>query len=81
MVVSDKSRGRCDARLTAENSEDEGKHGAVAKVERGLEQAEHLGLEEEVVDGVEIDVKPRRRACKEACPMPAVILMSMSEIA
>ena len=42
----------------------------VAKVECGLEESIHFGFEEEIVEGVEIDVASGRASRKEGSPLP-----------
>ena len=42
----------------------------VAKVECGLEESVHFGFEEEIVEGVEIDVAGSRSGGKEGSPLP-----------
>ena len=42
----------------------------VAKVESGLEESIHFGFEEEIVEGVEIDVAGGRASRKEGSPLP-----------
>ena len=44
----------------------------VAKVEGGLEESIHFGFEEEVVEGVEVDVARGRASRKEGSPLPPV---------
>ena len=44
----------------------------VAKVECGLEESVHFGFEEEIVEGVEIDVAGGRASRKEGSPLPPV---------
>ena len=42
--------------LTAQHSETKAEHSHVAKVESCLEESRHLGLHEEVVNSVEVDI-------------------------
>ena len=44
----------------------------VAKVESGLEESIHFGFEEEIVEGVEIDVAGGRASRQEGSPLPPV---------
>ena len=44
----------------------------VSKVESGLEESIHFGFEEEIVEGVEIDVAGGRASRKEGSPLPPV---------
>jgi hypothetical protein len=50
------------------------KHCHVAKIKRGLKQSIHFGLEEEIVEGVEVDIASCRASREERCPLPPIIL-------
>ena len=51
----------------------------VAKVECGLEESIHFGFEEEIVEGVEIDVASSRASRKEGSPLPPVKIFFASQ--
>jgi len=55
-------------------------HRHVAKVERGLKEAVHARLEEEVVDRVEVHVGRGRSRRQERRPMPAIVFGIEQEV-
>eukprot|EP00962_Isochrysis_galbana_P007105 scaffold1908_cov104-Isochrysis_galbana.AAC.14 len=69
-----------EAERAAHESEREAEDAHVAKIEDGLEEARHVRLDEEVVEGVGEDVASGGARGEEGGPRPAVVLVVEQEV-
>jgi len=57
----------------AQDSQRQAEQRHVAEIESRLEQSVHFGLEEKVIDGVQVHISGRRSGRKETGPLPSVV--------
>lgn len=80
VMVSENIQEKKKNTPTSEQEEDESHDQGIAKVEDGAGQSGDLQLREEVMNGVDEEIKSSEAACQEGTPLPVVVLCRRDKV-
>lgn len=80
VMVSENIQEKKNNTPTSEQEEDESHDQGIAKVEDGAGQSGDLQLGEEVMNGVDEEIKSSEAACQEGTPLPVVVLCRRDKV-